>query len=291
MLDAGYPFGAEFVIIVPDEEDFIDAAEVIKDLRQEEGIITEIFTLSEIGSTFEEIEYWIDYAYYTWSIPPEAILLLADCKDNNFTEGIPSREIEIFMNHGFFTFPTDNYYADVDGDHLPDIAVGRIPARNEDDLDNIIGKLLQLELDPTINSSFYQNVLVSGCFQYDKNFDFHTLSEIIKGFYKFELSKNLTRLYLDHINTPITHDQLEVGDRWMPKNHSINLPGMISYFASYNYITDSITTDFIDDSIWYKSADDIRNVIEAGCFIVYNIGHGGVDDVYRFRWKLTKLGV
>ncbi|MGC9367813.1 MAG: C25 family cysteine peptidase, partial [bacterium] len=272
MLDAGYPYGAEFVIIVPDVEEFIDAAEVIKDLRQEEGIITEIFTLSEIGSTFEEIEYWIDYAYYSWTIPPEAILLLADCDDENFTEGIPSKKFSI-NDHGFRTYASDNYYADIDGDYLPDIAVGRIPARNEDNLDNIIGKLLQMELYPITNGIFYENVLVSGSFQYA--IDHHVISEITRGFYENELNKSVTRLYVDYPLDTVIPDTL-CGYPWILGGLNGYMPGMINYFSSLGYITDSITEDFLISSIWNKNSSHIKTAIENGCFIVYNHGHGGV---------------
>jgi hypothetical protein len=35
---------------------------------------------------------------------------------------------------------TDNIYADMDGDHIPDLAVGRIPVSSNDDVDLVLGK-------------------------------------------------------------------------------------------------------------------------------------------------------
>jgi hypothetical protein len=40
---------------------------------------------------------------------------------------------------------TDNYYADMDGDHLPDLAVGRIPATTDDQVDLVRAKVSDYE--------------------------------------------------------------------------------------------------------------------------------------------------
>jgi len=272
LVDAGYPYGAEFVIIVPDDEDFINAAETIKDLRQEEGIITEIYTLSEVGNTFYDIQAWIDYAYYCWSIPPEAVLLLGDYPDEVFTIGIPSRRITISHNT-FWSFASDNYYADVDKDELPDITFGRIPARDSVDLDNSINKLLFYELTPLNEPLFYENVLVSGNFQYHNRFDHHVISEIMYGFYD-SLGKDVERLYNNHFLSSPAYEILEPGSDWMPGGIDWWLPGLVEYFSSLGYIEPFVSVDFLDTTIWNKDGDDVKNVINNGCFMVHNNGHG-----------------
>ncbi|MGC9384818.1 MAG: C25 family cysteine peptidase [Kosmotogaceae bacterium] len=284
--EIGYPYGAEFVIITPDNEDFIYYANVMKNLRQEEGIIADVYTLSEVGTTFEQIENWIDYAYYSWPIAPEAILLLGDCKDASFPEGIPSRILSVNPpEHGFYTYASDNYYADVDNDinQLPDIAIGRIPARNSNDLENYFEKLLSYELNPITDNSFYQNVLVSGGFEYDSltaNWsDHHVISEITKGFFENIESKVVTRLYI-YKKEPdsLPPDSIFLDTTWLPNpgDHPLT-PGRLDYFISLGYITERITEDFLQTSLWCKTATNINTSINNGCFLVYNHGHGGVD--------------
>ena len=72
--DTGY----EYVIIVPDDPDFIAWADTIRHWRTLQGISTEVFTLTETGSSASQIESWINNAYNNWDIPPVAVLLLSD---------------------------------------------------------------------------------------------------------------------------------------------------------------------------------------------------------------------
>jgi hypothetical protein len=41
--------------------------------------------------------------------------------------------------------PSDNYYADINGDHLPEIAIGRLPASTADELSGMISKIIAYE--------------------------------------------------------------------------------------------------------------------------------------------------
>ncbi len=51
-------------------------------------------------------------------------------------------------NGAFFT-PSDSLYADVDGDRVPDVAIGRLPVRSSAELTNLIAKTLDYDLAPT----------------------------------------------------------------------------------------------------------------------------------------------
>ncbi len=50
------------------------------------------------------------------------------------------------------SFPTDNYYADIDDDGLPELTIGRISADSPEALDGIIAKIIAYERSPNFNT-------------------------------------------------------------------------------------------------------------------------------------------
>ncbi|WP_425617119.1 C25 family cysteine peptidase [Anatilimnocola sp. NA78] len=61
---------------------------------------------------------------------------------------IPTHYVEAKVNIKFGSEPeiaTDNWYADLDDDHLPDVAVGRIPADTPQQLAGVVAKILAYE--------------------------------------------------------------------------------------------------------------------------------------------------
>ena len=69
----------EYIIITPDNPDYLPWADSIKSWRTEQGIRTGIVTLTaNRWQQCNTIENYIDNAYNTWDIPPVAVLFLAD---------------------------------------------------------------------------------------------------------------------------------------------------------------------------------------------------------------------
>jgi hypothetical protein len=78
-----------------------------------------------------ELKLYIDNAYNTWDVPPEFVLFLGD------TELVPT---------GGGTVPSDNYFADVEGDdYLLDIIVGRLPAEDASECRTMLAKTLSYD--------------------------------------------------------------------------------------------------------------------------------------------------
>lgn len=116
--------GWEYIIIVPDDSVFIAQADTIKHWCQLQGISTKIVTLTEIGGTLvSAIESYLDNAYNTWNPRPVAFLILSDYPNFGTREyGVTSPIWNIYC-------VSDNIYADVDDDSLPDMFYGRICAK------------------------------------------------------------------------------------------------------------------------------------------------------------------
>lgn len=102
------------------------------DWRRKNGFVVYTVTTLETGSSFNDIKSYIDDAYFTWENPPEYVVLVGD---TNFISKTTASGGD-----------TDYPYTLIDGnDLLPEIFIGRIPAGDSEDLNNIINKTLAYE--------------------------------------------------------------------------------------------------------------------------------------------------
>lgn len=116
--------GCEYIIISPNADYFVQWANEIKNFRNKQGIITEVFTLEEIGgNSVNEIEDFLNNAYTGWDISPIGVLLLGDYGTNSENSIISP------VFNGYCV--ADNMFADVDGDDLPEMVISRICATNQ----------------------------------------------------------------------------------------------------------------------------------------------------------------
>ena len=255
MIDQESRDNAEFVIIVPDDPDFIAWADSIKEWRIEEGIITEVFTLTDIGGTSSTIiENWINNAYNTWTIPPEAVLLLSDYPSSGDAYGIYAP---------FYSgFVSDNIYADIDNNNLPDITMGRITAQTNSQLETMILKDLDYERNPPLNNNFYQQPLSACGFQTERWFQL--CAEVISGFWEYSLGKNTTRVYAIYSGNP------QPGDPW---STAANTYTVVNYWSNLGYIPTTIPSGIS----WDGTAADMVNAINGGTFMLQHRDHGNLD--------------
>jgi hypothetical protein len=245
--------GCEYIIIVPDDSVFEAWADTIRNWRQLQGIYTEVFTLTEIGgSSATAIEAFIDSAYNNWSMPPVAVLLLSDYPTSGDAYGITSP-----VWNGYCT--SDNIYADVDGDNLPDIDVARISAQTESHLSIMINRILTYERSPYTDPGFYDHPLL--CCALDSTNWFLLTTEIQNGFYRNVFNKNPARQYG---GTPPPS-----GSSW---SSAPNTDLLIARFglAGLAYITDTVPHGIPGGG----NAGGINTAINAGAFLVNYRGPG-----------------
>ncbi len=85
--------------------------------------------------TNEGIKSYIQNAYDNWDIPPTYVILIGDVSD------VPTDTVSID-----YTFNTDQTYALLDGDdYYPDIYIGRISVSNNEELNNVIDKMIAVD--------------------------------------------------------------------------------------------------------------------------------------------------
>ncbi|MFC1573204.1 C25 family cysteine peptidase, partial [Candidatus Eisenbacteria bacterium] len=260
---AGRGFGWEYVILCPDEPSFITWADSLKTWRIKQGISTEVFTTTDIGGSSQGIvEAFLDHAYLVWEVPPTAFLILGDHPDG----GLPGIPAPTWNDYCL----SDNVYADVDGDDLPDMVSGRITASTFLQLERIIGKMLSYEREPYTDPGFYDQPLLAGGWQDDRWFIL--CSEIVHGFFSNVLGKSPTREYAIYSGDP---------DSVWSTNENTEL--VLDYFGpdSLGYVP--ATCEHLQD--WDADSIGVSAAINAGTFLVLHRDHGEVEGwgepVYR----------
>jgi hypothetical protein len=254
--------GWEYIIIVPDDPIFEAWGDTIKKWRNTQGISTEVFTLTEVGgSTTTAIENFLNNAFNTWNPAPVAFLLLSDYPSTGETYGIPA---PIYYGTAG-TCASDNMYADVNGNNMPDMHHARICAQNETQLSIIINKFLDYERNPYTAANFYDEPLMAGAWQTSRWFQL--CIEIVRGFLANGLGKNPVREYQVYEGTPV------VGGPWSTASNTSTL---VNYFYNLGWLPSLTNTH---DSLWWSggTSTGINAAINSGAFLVQHRDHGYSD--------------
>lgn len=247
----------EYVIITLDDPDFLAWADSIKLFRTLQGIYTGVVTTTEIGgNTVSAIEAYVDDAYNNWDVPPSAVLLLGDYGTG--TSGIISQ----FYTHpaGYPDFVSDNRFADVTGNELPDIAFARITANNAAQLEVMITKFLDYERNPPSDFNFYDHPITALGWQTERWFQL--CSEVVGGYFKNVLGKNPVRINAIYSGTP--------GTVW---STATNTSTVVNYFgpSGLGYIPATPA----ELGGWSGgTASDVVNAINSGSFMLQHRDHG-----------------
>jgi len=244
----------EYIIITPDDPDFLAWADSIAVFRNEQGIRTGVVTTTEVGgNTTTAIESYINHAYNYWDIPPVAVLLLGDYGTSGNTIVSP-------MWNSYCV--SDHVYADVTGNSIADVILARITAQNEEDLEIMIGKLLNNERNPVTDSYYYDHPITALGWQTERWFQI--CSEAVGGYWENNLGKNRVRINAVYDGNPNT-------DPW---STATNTTTVINYFGpnGQNYIP---ATPAELGGWTGGTATLINQAIEAGSFMLVHRDHGG----------------
>ncbi len=265
--------GYEYIIISPSDPDYLQWADSLKKFRTEQGISTTVISLADIpnGNTSDGIETWINDAYNNWEIKPVAILLLGD-----YGGSVSNSVMSPFYNYDEYRCTSDNIYADIDNDQLPDLIITRIPASNANQLQVMVSKCLNYERTPPSDYLFYNQPITSMGWQTERWFQLCT--ESISGFFKHNLNKNPTR-----INTLINGKL--ISDPWSTASNSTTL---INYFGANNlgYIPN---TPQELGGFEGGNYSDIIHTVNNGAFMLIHRDHGGVDLWCHPEFKIDEV--
>jgi hypothetical protein len=146
---------ADYLVIAPAE--FLGAAEPLLARRAGEGLAVKAVAVEEVYQEFghgesrpEAVKEFLAYAYHRWA-PPSVryVMLLGDAtldfKDHLGT-GQANRVPPLMVKTSYLWTSSDPGYAAVNGeDALPDVAIGRLSARDAGEAAALVAKLLAFE--------------------------------------------------------------------------------------------------------------------------------------------------
>ena len=213
--------GCEYLIVIPNREDFRPMAQQIRDYRTKQGILTKVMSLSEMGCTSTQmINTFFEDAYENWDIPPVAVLLMGD-HSTNMAQGIPASTV---THPDAGSCISDNPYADVDGDLLPDIVFARMSAENASQLNVLVSKMFEYEQTPCMDTAYYNHPITALGWQTERWFQI--CSEVIGGYFRLH-GKNPVRINAIYDGNP--------GSTWSTAD---NTSDVVNYFGpnGLNYI-------------------------------------------------------
>jgi hypothetical protein len=233
--------GAEYLIITHDM--FLESCQEIIEFRTQQGISTIAVPLSVTGSSVDEIESYINNAYNTWTIPPTSILLIGDM------ELLPA---PVWQGYSV----SDNIYADVNGDELPDIFISRIPVQTINELDIIFQKIISHETDPPTNPDYFQHPLA--CADHTNGFGYGWMvSEIFNGWCENEFGKEPNRQYSGQNPGPANWPHPELYQTFGPDGLDY-IPESPEYLGDYTN----------------GNADGINAGLNSGAMSLFSYTHG-----------------
>jgi len=140
-------------LVITDPE-LAETAALLVDYRRTQGLPGRVVSTEDIYNEFSEgirtphaINAFLKYAAENWAQPPQYVLLA----------GAGSYDYRNFRGYGECLVPplmvstprglyaSDNRLADLNGDKVPDISIGRLPAETPDELKRMISRIVSYE--------------------------------------------------------------------------------------------------------------------------------------------------
>lgn len=251
--------GCDYLLIT--HQNYYDQAKQIADWKHTTGLMAKTINVSEIGTTFTQIQQYIKNAYETWTPRPSYVLLFGDA------EFIPATYV--------YSTYTDLWYATVDGtDYYPDLFIGRIPADTVEQAEIMVQKILTYEQSPPTSTSFYNDFVVAGYFQDDNNDHYEDR--------RFVRTSEEVRDYLNSIGYN--------GQRIYCTSSSVN---PTHYNNGYYGQGEPLPAELLRPTFaWDGDANDIISAINQGIFILNHRDHGmesGWGDPYFTTSHVSSL--
>ena len=149
---------ADYLVISPAA--FVEALEPLLEKRVSDGLRVAVVTPESIHKEFKRwpsgpktIRAFIRHAYFNWEEPAAKYLLIVGDTDvaASYDPGgvsIPTFIVNISDFSGKPYTGSDAPYSDMDGDEIPDISIGRLPADTPEDVKNMVSKIIAYETNP-----------------------------------------------------------------------------------------------------------------------------------------------
>lgn len=163
--------GAPHVVIA--SRALTNAANALVTYRQQQGLDSLLVAVEDLFDTFTygrrdplAIRLFLAHALANWAAPPAYVCLAGDghldyrdlfaqssTRPNHIPPLLQRAPNDVGASGTLITVGADNPLADVEGDGLPDVAIGRLPAQNSAALTRMINRITQFESSETWKNS------------------------------------------------------------------------------------------------------------------------------------------
>ena len=130
--------GARYLIIAPDS--YVSTVQPLADWKTKKGVKAIVVSTSVTGSSNTQIKSYIVNAYNTWRVKPEYILLIG------------AGNVLASWNLGSQVY-SDDPYADLSGNLLIELSIGRLPCTSVSQCQNIVNKIISYERTPYLTDT------------------------------------------------------------------------------------------------------------------------------------------
>ncbi len=146
---------AEYLVVAP--PGLRDAAERLADLRRSQGLKALVVDLDQIMDEFNAgmpsphaLRTFLSWARLNWNLPPRYVVLAGEgTLDYRNLLGFGDNLVPpLMIQAAGGLFPSDNRLGDVNGDGVPEMAVGRLPVLSAAELDAYTSKIAAYESEP-----------------------------------------------------------------------------------------------------------------------------------------------
>jgi hypothetical protein len=160
--------GGDYVVVTVSR--FRRGVEPLVSLRRAEGLKPVVVEARALYDRYgagrfgpEPIRAFLREAWATWRVKPKYLLLVGDADlDVDFlseNETLPTPLVRTAYNGAT---ASDSVYGDVEGDEMPELAVGRLPVRSPEDLVSIVRRIVKTETEPPPGSWRREAVFFAG---------------------------------------------------------------------------------------------------------------------------------
>lgn len=203
--------GADYLIITTGE--LLVAAGELAAYRSNTGLKPKIILLEDILDEFNygiysprAVRDFLGYAHSRWKMRPRYVVLAGDGTFDykNYQEYGGNLLPPAMVGTPFGLAASDGYYADVDEDYMPEMAIGRLPALTPAELRSVIGKIIAYE---TQNGGQWEKHVLMAADNPDFGGDFPSDSDEIISLIPPDYS--VSRIYLSDYQVNIAREMLK----------------------------------------------------------------------------------
>jgi hypothetical protein len=139
-------------LVIISHEDFFDSLSPLKSLRESQGWSVALVDVEDLYDEFsfgtktpQAIKDFLTRASTSWQKPPRFVLLVGDASfdPRNYlglgnVDFLPTK----LLDTAYMETASDDWFADVNGDGLPDMALGRLPAQTPEETAQVVSKII-----------------------------------------------------------------------------------------------------------------------------------------------------